>query len=96
MNNKSTAGLWLPRESEHHINYPELLATLFVLQRFHSSLSGKHAKTITDNTSAVYQVNNKGTFKVRNVIPLSCRSGNSASHITYLGLQQPIVPVPPM
>ena len=50
MNDKSTGGRWLPTESEHHINYLELLAAFFALQCFHSSLSGKHIKIMIDNT----------------------------------------------
>ena len=61
MNKKSTGGMWLPAESEQHINYLELLAAFFALQCFYSSLSGKHVKTMIDNTSAVFQVNNMGT-----------------------------------
>lgn len=61
MNDESTGGRWLPTESEHHINYLELLAAFFALQCFHSSLSGKHVKIMIDNTSAVAQINNMGT-----------------------------------
>ena len=61
INKKSTGGMWLPTESEHHINYLELLAAFFALQCFHSSLSGKHVKIMIDNTSAVFQINNMGT-----------------------------------
>ena len=61
MNDKSTGGRWLPTESEHHINYLELLVAFFALQCFHSSLSGKHVKIMIDNTSAVAQINNMGT-----------------------------------
>ena len=61
MNDESTGGRWLPTESEHHINYLELLAAFFALQCFHSSLSGKHVKIMIDNTSAVAQINNTGT-----------------------------------
>ena len=62
MDDKSTGGMWLPTESENHINYLELLAAFFALQCFRSSLSGKHAKIMIDNTSAVSQINNMGTF----------------------------------
>ncbi|XP_044179907.1 uncharacterized protein LOC114968520 [Acropora millepora] len=61
INKKSTGGMWLPTESQHHINYLELLAAFFALQCFHSSLSGKHVKIMIDNTSAVFQINNMGT-----------------------------------
>ena len=61
MNDKSTGGRWLPTESEHHINYLELLVAFFALQCFHSSLSGKHVKIMIDNTSAVAQINNMST-----------------------------------
>ena len=58
MNKKSTGGMWLPTESEHHISYLELLAAFFALQCFHFSLSGKHVKLMIYNTSAVFQINN--------------------------------------
>ena len=61
MSDKATGGRWLPTESEHHINYLELLAAFCALQCFHSSLSGKHVKIMIDNTSAVAQINNMGT-----------------------------------
>ena len=53
--------MWLPTESEHHINYLELLAAFFALQCFYSSRTGKHVTTMIDNTSAVSQINNMGT-----------------------------------
>ena len=53
--------MWLPTESEHHINNLELLEAFFALQCFHSSFSGKHVKIMIDNTSAVSQINNMGT-----------------------------------
>ena len=55
-----TGGMWLPTESEHHINNLELLAAFFALQCFHSSFSGKRVKIMIDNTSAVSQINNMG------------------------------------
>jgi len=61
MDDKSAGGMWLPTESENHINYLELLAPFFALQCFHSSLSGKHVKIMIDNTSAVSQISNMGT-----------------------------------
>ena len=53
--------MWLPTESEHHINYLELLTAFFALLCFYSSLPGKHVKRMIDNTSAVSQINNMGT-----------------------------------
>ena len=50
----------LVTESEHHINYLELLAAFFALRCFHSSLSGKHVTIMIDNCFAVSQINNMG------------------------------------
>ena len=55
----STDWMWLSTESEHHINYLELLVAFFAFQCFHSSLSD--VKIMIDNTSAVSQINNMGT-----------------------------------
>lgn len=61
MNDTSTGGRWSPSEAENHITCLELLAALFALKYFQSSLSGKHLKTMIDNTTAVSVINNMGT-----------------------------------
>ena len=61
MNDSSTGGRWSPSEAENHINCLELLAALFALKCFQSSLSGKHVKIMIDNTTAVSVINNMGT-----------------------------------
>ena len=61
MNDSSTGGRRSPSEAENHINCFELLAALFALNCFQSSLSGKHVKIMIDNTTAVSVINNMGT-----------------------------------
>ena len=61
MNDTSTGGRWSPSAAENHINCLELLAALFPLKCLQSSLSGKHAKIMIDNTTAVSVINNMGT-----------------------------------
>ena len=61
MDNISTGGRWSTVEARKHINYLELLAALFALKCFHTSLSGKHVKLMIDNTTAVAVINNMGT-----------------------------------
>ena len=61
MNDTSTGGRWSPSEAENHINCLELLAALFALKCFQSSLSGKHVKIMIDNTTAVSVINNMRT-----------------------------------
>ena len=61
MDNISTGGRWSTVEARKHINYLELLAALFALKCFHTSLFGKHVKLMIDNTTAVVVINNMGT-----------------------------------
>ena len=61
MNDTSTGGRWSPSEAENHINCLELLAAIFALKCFQSSLSGKHVEIMIDNTTAVSVINNMGT-----------------------------------
>ena len=61
MNDSSTGGRRSPSEAKNHINCLELLAALFALNCFQSSLSGKHVKIMIDNTTAVSVINNMGT-----------------------------------
>ena len=61
MDDTSTGGRWSPSEVKNHINCLELLAALFALKCFQSSLSGKHVKIMIDNTTAVSVINNMGT-----------------------------------
>ena len=61
MNEISTGGRWSSTEAHHHINCLELLAALFALKCFQTSLSGKHVKLMIDNTTAVAVINNMGT-----------------------------------
>ena len=66
MNDTSTGGRWSPSEAENHINCLELLAALFSLKCFQSSLSGEHVKIMIDNTTAVSVINNMGTCHSNN------------------------------
>lgn len=61
MNGISTGGRWPVTEVNSPINCLELLAVPFALRCFHVSLSGKHAKLMIDNTTAVAAINNMGT-----------------------------------
>ncbi len=61
----SSGGRWSPAESTQHINYLELLAALFALRLFHSTIQGKHVKLMIDNTTAVAVINNMGTCHSR-------------------------------
>ena len=61
MNDTSIGGRWSPSEAENHIDCLGLLAALFALKCFQSSLSGKHVKSMIDNTTAVSVINNMGT-----------------------------------
>lgn len=44
----------------HHINYLELRAILWALQKFQSQLSGHTVQVLSDNTTAVYCLNKQG------------------------------------
>ena len=61
----SSGGRWSPTESTKHINYLELLAALFALRLFRSTIQGKHVKLMIDNTTAVAVINNMGTCHSR-------------------------------
>ena len=81
MNDSLTGGRWSPSKAENHINCLELLAALFALKCFQSSLSGKHVKIMIDNTTAVSVINNIGKHvKVINVTHLELKFGNFVCH----------------
>ena len=61
MNGISTGGRWSVTEVNSPINCLELLAVWFALRCFHVPLSGKHAKLMIDNTTAVAAINNMAT-----------------------------------
>ncbi|KAK6175966.1 hypothetical protein SNE40_014338 [Patella caerulea] len=52
-------GRWSDSEKLHHINYLEMLACWFALKSC-KGLKSKHVKLLTDNTTAVYYINNMG------------------------------------
>lgn len=56
-----SGGLWLPVETQFHINYLELKAAYFALLCFQDQLIGKHVRILVDNTTAVACINHMGT-----------------------------------
>ena len=56
----SASGRWSQSESEHHINYLELLASFHALQCFVSNLRSIHVRLAVDNSTAVAYINNMG------------------------------------
>ena len=60
---KRTGGYWTKEETQHHINYLELLAIFLALQAFSDSLMGKHVKVMIDNMTALTDINHMGTSK---------------------------------
>ena len=77
-------------EAEHHINYLELLAIFLALKVFVKKIMGKHVKVLTDNCTAMADINHMGTSSgpKRNALAkeiwLWCSSQNiflTATHI---------------
>ncbi|CAB4034771.1 Enzymatic poly [Paramuricea clavata] len=58
----TTGGNWTPDERAKDINYLEILAVFLALQSFSPAVAGKHVKLLVDNTTAVFSINNMGTF----------------------------------
>ena len=56
----TTGGRWTETESELHINELEILAALFALKSFCSSMTNSHVNIYIDNTTAVVYVNAMG------------------------------------
>ena len=56
----SASGRWSQSESEHHINYLELLASFHALQCFVSNSRSIHVRLAVDNSTAVAYINNMG------------------------------------
>ena len=56
----SASGRWSQSESEHHINYLELLASFHALQCFVSNSKSIHVRLAIDNSTAVAYINNLG------------------------------------
>ena len=54
----SASGRWSQSESEHHINYLELLASFPALQCFVSNSRSIHVRLAVDNSTAVAYINN--------------------------------------
>lgn len=49
----STGGMWTESEATNHINYLEMLDTLFGLQTFAKSTNSTHMRIMCDNTSVL-------------------------------------------
>ena len=59
-----TCGRWTHIEMSNHINYLEILAIFLALKSFKIYLRNiEHVKILTDNTTAVAYINNKGGIK---------------------------------
>ena len=56
----SASGRWSQNESEHHINYLELLASFHALQCFVSNSRSIHVRLAVDNSAAVAYIDNMG------------------------------------
>ena len=61
LNNVESGGVWLPEETEYHINFLELKAAFIALKCFEELICGKHVRLLLDNSTAVACVNKMGT-----------------------------------
>ncbi len=60
-NDAKIGGHWTESEAKHHINYLELLAIYNALSSFFNDTKSLHIRVLSDNTTAVYSINNMGT-----------------------------------
>lgn len=58
-----TSGGWTEFEKDQHINYLELKAVYFGLKALCAKSKCKHIRLMSDNTTAVHNINNMGTIK---------------------------------
>lgn len=58
---QSFGGRWTESESQLHINVQELLAILYSLQATCKLRHGQHVRVMTDNTTAMLDINNQGS-----------------------------------
>ena len=58
---KTTGGPWSVTESQHHINYLEMLALFLGLKTYCSALRETHIRARLDNTTAIAVINHMGT-----------------------------------
>ena len=65
METVTAGGNWTPEETQHDINYLEMLAVFLALKSFSNTISGKHVKLLVDNTTAVTTINQMGTCHSR-------------------------------
>lgn len=62
-NGQTANGRWSLLESEHHINYLELLAAFLALQVFVADKFNIHVRLKMDNSAAVSYINNMGGIR---------------------------------
>ena len=60
---RRTGGAWNTAEHQMHINCKEMLSVLYALRSFATSISGKHVRILSDNTTAVSVINKMGTVR---------------------------------
>lgn len=63
LNQYEIGGRWTEIESQHHINYLEMLAILFAIKSFLHLIRNKHVKILTDSSTAVSYISNFGGQK---------------------------------
>ena len=58
---KTTGGPWSVHESQHHINYLEMLALILGLKTYCNALRQTHIRVRLDNTTTIAVINHMGT-----------------------------------
>ena len=61
--NVPIGGTWDTEEIDLHINVKEMLAVFYAVRSYAESLSGKHVRVLSDNTTTVFVLNKMGTTK---------------------------------
>ena len=64
LEHNQTGGRWKKEEIEKHINYLEMLAIFYALKAFSKFIRNKHVEILTDNSTAVFYINNMGVAKI--------------------------------
>ena len=89
-NGKFTFGQWSKEEHGSHINYLELKAIYFALKCFAPDCFNRTVKILTDNTTAMAYVNNKGGCHNKQLCDLAitiwnlCVDGNIGLSVSHL------------
>lgn len=87
---KTTHGFWNLAEQKFHINYLELLATLYALKSFAKHKSNTNILLRIDNTTAVASINKMGSVRYKKLNEISrkiwdwCESRNIFIHASYI------------